>query len=224
MKPSVNVLYFPGTNCQRETLRAFTLVGAYPRQVFVSDVIAGKDRMDDADILCVPGGFTFGDHVRAGVIAGTVLSTALGQQLDACRKRPVICICNGFQIGLSAGLFGTNVTLTTNECGTFQNRPQQHHVVPQNHSTIWLKGLEGKVLTFPCAHAEGRFIYRSQNGWVPSLYYPSETNPDGSMDDIAGISTPDGLVFGLMDHPERATFLDENLEIFENGVRAVRGN
>lgn len=218
MKPRVNVLYFPGTNCQRETLRAFKAVGGEARQVFASDVLARRDRMDDGDILCIPGGFCFGDHVRAGLIAGALLSIELRDKFEACRTRPILCICNGFQIGLRSGLFGPDVTLTVNESGTFLNHPEQRHKIPADHSTPWLRGMEGTTLTFPCAHAEGRFIYTSRQGWSPALYYPPGENPDGSMDDIAGISSEDGLVFGLMNHPERAIWREENLEIFRNGL------
>jgi phosphoribosylformylglycinamidine synthase len=221
MKPRVNVLYFPGTNCQRETLHAFGMAGGTARQVFAEDVLAGRDRMDDADILCIPGGFCYGDHVRAGLIAGSLLSIALKDQLDACRKRPVLCICNGFQIGVRAGLFGHGVTLSNNDSGTFLNRPWQKHLVPAGHGTLWLKGLEGMALEFPCAHGEGKFLFTSREGWHPALYYPADQNPDGTTDEIAGIATPGGLVFGLMNHPERAVFRDENVEIFRNGLRAV---
>jgi phosphoribosylformylglycinamidine synthase len=74
-------------------------------------------------------------------------------------------------------------------------------------------------LTFPCAHAEGNLRYVSIDGFTPALYYPPDENPDGSMDNIAGITSPDGLIFGLMNHPERALFREENLEIFRNAVR-----
>jgi phosphoribosylformylglycinamidine synthase subunit PurQ / glutaminase len=221
MKPRVNVLYFPGTNCQRETLHAFEMAGGTARQVFAEDVLSGRDRMDDADILCIPGGFCYGDHVRAGLIAGSLLSIALCEQLEECRKRPVLCICNGFQIGVRAGFFGRGVTLANNDSGTFLNRPWQKHLVPDDHGTVWLKGLEGMALEFPCAHGEGKFLYTSRDGWHPALYYPADQHPDGTTQDIAGIATPDGLVFGLMNHPERAAFRDENVEIFRNGLRAV---
>ena len=218
MKKRVNVLYFPGTNCQRETLRAFEAVGGAARLVFASDVLAGRDRMDDADVLCIPGGFCYGDHVRAGLIAGAMLSLGVRDQLDACRRRPILCICNGFQIGVRTGLFGDGLTLTINERGTFFHQPFQRHVVPQDHGTPWLKGMEGATLRFPCAHGEGNLVFTHRDGWRPALRYPEGENPDGSMENIAGITTPDGLVFGLMNHPERAQHRPENLEIFRNGL------
>jgi phosphoribosylformylglycinamidine (FGAM) synthase-like amidotransferase family enzyme len=221
LKPSVNILYLPGTNCQVETARAFTRAGAVPRLRFVHDVVNGTARLDDADILCIPGGFSFGDHVGAGTIAGLLLSTRLREQLDACRGRPMLCICNGFQIAVRAGCFGPGLALTTNECGTFRNVPNQPHVALANSSTCWLEGLAGQTLVFPCAHGEGRFVYQRTEGWTPALQYPVGQNPDGSMGGIAGITTADGLVLGLMNHPERAVSQAANLAIFENGVRAA---
>jgi phosphoribosylformylglycinamidine synthase len=220
MNPSVNILYFPGTNCQRETAVAFARVGARPRQVFLTDVVAGKSRLDDADILCFPGGFSFGDHIASGVIAAKFLTTRLADQLTNCRKRPMIAICNGFQIAVRAGLFGEGVALAHNAIGTFQHVARQPHLVASDTNCVWLAGLGGQTLHFPCAHGEGRLVFNQRNTWRPALRYPSEQNPDGTTENITGIATPDGLTLGLMNHPER--FLCEaNLEIFAAGVKAA---
>jgi phosphoribosylformylglycinamidine synthase len=219
VKPTVNVLYLPGTNCQEETMRAFACVGAEPRLRFIEDLLAGRGRLDDADVLCIPGGFSFGDHLGAGRVAAVVLRTRLREQLDACRQRPMLCICNGFQIALRAGCFGPGLALAENACGTFRNVPLQAHQVETASGSVWLRGLGGKRLVFPCAHGEGRFVYTTTEGWTPALRYPDGENPDGSMEDIAAITTSDGLVLGLMNHPERAIHRAMNLIIFENGVR-----
>ena len=220
MTVTVNIAYFPGTNCQAETAVAFEAVGAQPRHVFLADVLDNKARLDDADVLCIPGGFSYGDHIASGVVAAKFLTTQLADQLAACRARPMICICNGFQIAVRAGLFGEGVVLSVNDMGTFNHVTRQQHVIAESHDNVWLNGLEGQTLRFPCAHGEGRFVYSSQEGWRTAIRYPSDANPDGSTDDIAGISTPDGLVLGLMDHPERWRS-EANLEIFRNGVKAV---
>ena len=220
MTVTVNIAYFPGTNCQAETAVAFEAVGAAPRLVFIADVLDGKARMDDADILCLAGGFSYGDHIASGVVAAKFLTTRLADQLAACRKRPMICICNGFQIAVRAGLFGGDVALSVNDIGTFNHVTQQEHVIAQDHRNVWLAGLEGQTLRFPCAHGEGRLIYESDNGWHTAIRYPETHNPDGSTDNIAGISTPDGLILGLMNHPERARS-EQNLEVFRNGVKAA---
>jgi phosphoribosylformylglycinamidine synthase len=222
MKPTVNVVYFPGTNCQRETMLAFERVGAKASLVFASDLLEGRARLDSADILCIPGGFSFGDHIMGGLVASVLLTHGVAEQLAACRQRLILGICNGFQIAMRAGLFGRGVTLTWNDCGAFQDIADQRHLVLEGHGTPWLQGLEGETLTFPCAHGEGKFIYTSRDGWREALRYPAGENPDGSMDGIAGITTPDGRVFGLMNHPERAQHRDANLQFFENGVKWVR--
>ncbi|MFZ4583755.1 MAG: phosphoribosylformylglycinamidine synthase subunit PurQ [Acidimicrobiia bacterium] len=221
MTVTVNVLYFPGTNCERETLSAFARVGADPRLVFASEAARGNQRIDDADVLCIPGGFTFGDHLGAGGVAGALLRTKLADQLKACADRPVIAICNGFQIATRAGMFGDDVALAVNAGGTFRHRMDQPHVV-QSANSPWLAGLAGQTLRFPCAHGEGRFVHQGAGPWAVALRYPPGENPDGSTDDIAGVVSANGLVFGLMDHPERAVDGPGNLEIFRNGVAAAR--
>jgi phosphoribosylformylglycinamidine synthase len=221
MRPTVNVVYLPGTNCQAETVRAFTRVGAAPRLLFLTEVLSGAARLYDADIVCLPGGFSFGDHLGAGSVAGLLLRTRLRAQLAACRGRLLLCICNGFQIAVRAGCFGSGIALKTNDCGTFRNVPEQPHLVARDNDSPWLAGLVGRRLEFPCAHGEGRFVYERAGPWKRALIYPKDANPDGSMEGIAGITSADGLAFGLMNHPERAQNQPGNLAIFENGVRAA---
>ena len=222
MKPTVNVLYLPGTNCQMETMQAFRRVGGTVRLLFLTDVLSGTESFASADILCIPGGFSFGDHLGAGTVAGLLVQTRLKAQTDACRSRLVLCICNGFQIAIRAGWFGSGIALKTNDCGTFRDVPQQPHLVADGHGSPWLEGLVGRRLEFPCAHGEGRFVYEHPGQWKPALMYPKDANPDGSMDGIAGITSADGLAFGLMNHPERAQDQVDNLTIFENGVRTAK--
>jgi phosphoribosylformylglycinamidine synthase len=223
VKPTVNVVYLPGTNCHEETLRAFRHVGGEPRLLFLADALAGRARLDDADILCLPGGFSFGDHLAAGTVAGLVLRTRLKDQFDACLGRLMLAICNGFQIAVRAGCFGAGVALTVNTVGTFQNVPDQPHEVVAGNQSPWLAGLSGQTLRFPCAHGEGRFVAQSTDGWRTALRYPADANPDGSDGGVAGVTTPDGLAFGLMNHPERALDPQVRLAFFANGVRAARG-
>jgi phosphoribosylformylglycinamidine synthase subunit PurQ / glutaminase len=217
----VNILYTPGTNCQHETANAFRRVGADPHIVLLSDLLDGRAHLQDADLVCLPGGFSFGDHSGAGNVAAWCLRTRLAEQLQAIRSRPTMCICNGFQIAARTGIFG-EVSLAINEIGTFHDEPFQAHRVAEDNPSLWLTGLQGETLSFPCAHGEGRFLFASRSGWSPALVYPPGDNPDGSNEDIAGITTPDGLVFGLMNHPERANNSSIVLELFANAVRAVR--
>jgi phosphoribosylformylglycinamidine synthase len=221
MSVRANILYLPGTNCHRETAHAFRRVGAEPQVVFLSDLLGGRGRLSDADVVCLPGGFSFGDHAGAGNVAAWFLKTRLADQLaEACAK-PMICICNGFQIAARAGVFG-EVSLVVNENGTFLDEARQQHVAVDANRSFWLDGLRGSTLRFPCAHGEGRFVFASHDGWTPAFTYPRGTNPDGSTDDIAGVTTPDGNVLGLMDHPERAPDSPQVLDLFANAVRAAR--
>jgi phosphoribosylformylglycinamidine (FGAM) synthase-like amidotransferase family enzyme len=220
--PLVNVLYAPGTNSHKETIYAFERVGARAQLLMLSDVLGGERRLDEGDALCIPGGFSYGDHMGAGTLAGRFLQLKLSDQLASAARKPIIAICNGFQTAVRAGLFGEGVALTVNEAGTFRNIIRQPHIV-EDSSCVWLQGMAGQTLRFPCAHGEGRFVFRDKVGWEAALRYPDGQNPDGSADDIAGITSPDGLVLGLMDHPER--LLDEpgTLDIFANGVKAAAG-
>lgn len=221
MSVRVNILYAPGTNCHRETEHAFRRVGADPQLVFLSDLLEGRGRLSDADVVCIPGGFTYGDHTGAGNIAGLYLRTRLADQLAECRAKPTICICNGFQIAARAGIFG-DVSLTVNTSGTFLDSARQRHLGVESNTSFWLDGLRGETLEFPCAHGEGRFVFADRAGWEPAFTYPGEDNPDGSTEDIAGVTTADGMVLGLMDHPERAPDAPHTLDLFANAVRHAR--
>ena len=223
MSPTVGILYAPGTNSHHETAFAFDRVGGSSSFVFMADLLAGRSRLDDFDIVCLPGGFAYGDHLGGGALAGALLRERVGDQLDAIASRPVLAICNGFQVAVRSGMFGDGITLTVNDNATFQNLPFQEHVVADDADSPWLTGMEGETVTFPCAHGEGRFVAATPEGerWRAALHYPADRNPDGSAFDIAGIVSLDGLAFGLMDHPERAPDNERAMTIFANGVAAA---
>ncbi len=218
MSFTVNVLYAPGTNSHNETMYAFNRAGASASLLMLHDVLSGDAQLDSADALCIPGGFTYGDHLGAGALVGQLLQRKLSDQLARARTKPILAICNGFQIAVRAGLFGDGVALLPNAGGTFRNIVDQPHVISNDTNSVWLRGLGGEMLRFSCAHGEGRFFASSQDHWHAAILYPADENPDGSQDNIGGISTDDGLVLGLMDHPERQ-LNDRNLEIFRNVVR-----
>ena len=220
-KPVINVLYAPGTNSHKETLFAFEKVGAEARLLHLSALLSGEERLDSGDALCIPGGFAHGDHLGAGAVAGQLLRNKLGDQLANAAQKPIIAICNGFQIAVRAGLFGDKVALDINNVGTFRHDMRQLHVVAEDNKSVWFDGLQGQTLKFPCAHGEGRFVFEDRDGWDVALRYPADMNPDGSTEDIAGISAGEGLILGLMNHPERLLSEPGNLEIFANGVRAA---
>lgn len=222
MKPTVTVLSMPGTNCQAETARAFRDAGAAATIVLLADVLAGRERIDGADILCVAGGFSFGDHLGAGRVASVCLRGPLRVQFEAARARPMLGICNGFQILADAGAFGDGVRLSPNAQGRFCNRPRQRHIVRDDNPSFWLDGLGGAELVFPCAHGEGRFEASLESGWQRAIDYPAGDNPDGSWSDVAGVTSADGLVLGMMDHPERTPADAPCRALFANAVSSVR--
>ena len=229
------VLRVGGTNCDAETQRAFTELGAKAEVVQVSDMIKKRNLLD-YNVLVFPGGFSYGDYVRSGVIFARHLSANLGKeiQLFVDEGRPVLGICNGFQImveyGLLPGFKGISeipeATLTTNEPAGFKCKwvylKQENKGVCAFTSAI----PAGKTIQLPIAHGEGRllfpkekeqsllkklvdedmlvFRYCSKDGTVAEGKYPDNTN--GSFHDIAGICNPEGNIFGLMPHPERAMY------------------
>lgn len=225
-KVVVNVLYAPGTNSHTETLWAFSRVGADARLLLLREVLNGDAQLDNGDVMCIPGGFSFGDHMGAGSLEGQLLKHRLSEQFARVVQKPLLAICNGFQITMRAGVFGDGVTLLPNACGTFRNIMKQAHDVEQSTNSIWLKGLEGQRLYFSCAHGEGRLYVEDKDAsvaaWHAALRYPEGQNPDGSQENIGGISTNNGMCLGLMDHPERMLDDEANLEIFRNGVRYAK--
>jgi phosphoribosylformylglycinamidine synthase I len=165
------------------------------------------------DCLILPGGFSYGDYLRAGAIAGRSPIVAALPDLVA-RGGFVLGSCNGFQILCEAGLLPG--TLLRNEC--LQFRCQTAHVVVEHTETAFTRGLRrGQVLKMPIAHGEGRyhvdpaglrglrernqivFRYATAAGEVAAA-----ANPNGSVWNVAGVSNEEGTVVGLMPHPERA--------------------
>lgn len=231
----VCVMRVGGTNCDAETQRAFIELGVQAETVQVSDLIKRRNLLD-YDVLVFPGGFSFGDYVRSGVIFARHLSAQLGKEMeqfvDECR--PILGICNGFQIlveyGLLPGFSGISdypeATLTTNEPTGF--KCEWVYLKHENRGKCMFTNRVpvGKTIHIPIAHGEGRWLfpkekeqallkrlidedmlvfrYCSKDGKVADGAYPA--NPNGSFHDIAGICNREGNIFGLMPHPERALY------------------
>ena len=167
----------------------------------------------DLDCVVLPGGFSYGDYLRAGAVAGrSPVVTALGDFV--ARGGYVLGSCNGFQILCEAGLLPG--ALMRNEC--LQYRCQSTHLVVENMDTLFTRGLRaGQVLAMPISHGEGKyyvdpetlaamkarhqivFRYATPEGRVTKA-----ANPNGSLDNIAGVVNAEGTILGLMPHPERA--------------------
>lgn len=214
-----------GINCDGETQSALRRAGADARRVHLNDLIGDVSQLDAAQILAVPGGFSFGDDVASGRILANRLRYRLGDPLNKflADGKLMIGICNGFQVMVKMGVlpmfdgeFVQEVTLTNNDSGRFENRWIKLKTEPGT-VCIWLKDIEG--LPLPIRHGEGKFIAADDatmarleaNGQIALRYVRPDGapangefpyNPNGAQADIAGICDPTGRVFGLMPHPE----------------------
>jgi phosphoribosylformylglycinamidine synthase len=218
MKPRVFILRTAGTNCEVEAAHAFSLAGALPEFVHINRLLENPKQLQDYQILAFPGGFSYGDDIAAGRILANQITHHLSDLLRdfIAAGKPVIGICNGFQVlvktdllpGPLAGRTGQTATLAHNDSGRFTDRWIQLAAPPGPGKCIWTGALE--ALELPVAHGEGKFIPATenirramwQNGQV-ALVYANGSNPNGSVDDIAGVCDSTGLVLGLMPHPER---------------------
>jgi len=226
MRPKTLILRTAGTNCERETAYAFDLAGAQSEYLHINRLLERPALLDGYQILAVPGGFSYGDDIAAGqIFANQIryhLADALARFIEA--GKPIIGICNGFQVlvktdllpGPIAGQSGRTCTLANNDCGRYLDR--WVHLTSPGGRCIWTAGVAQMEL--PVAHAEGKFVPGDErirkalwdNGQVALVYAKADgspangqfpDNPNGSSDDIAGICDSTGLVFGLMPHPER---------------------
>jgi len=214
-----------GLNCDYETAHAFELAGAVSRRVHINSLSDGSVRLEDHHILVFIGGFGWGDDHGAGVIQAVRFKTHLGDRIleFVGRGRLVLGICNGFQalvnMGLLPGFDGDylsrSVALINNECGNFRNQWVRLQVNPKS-ACVFTKGIV--QADFPVRHGEGKLyaadavIQRLQEDQQIVLRYaradgsPADGrfpyNPNGSVEDIAGICDPTGRIFGLMPHPE----------------------
>ncbi len=162
-KPRVLVLRSPGTNCDIETAFAFEQSGAVAERIHVNRLVENPDLIRDYQILCIPGGFSYGDDLGAGRILAHQMRESLGDALLAFRDSGncILGICNGFQVLLQTGLLLTDnfgetaqASLTLNDSGHYEDR-WVHLQVTASHC-IFLNGLQ--QLYLPVAHAEGKFV------------------------------------------------------------------
>ncbi len=206
---TVAVVRFGGSNCDRDARLALEHLGIDAEIVWHAEGLP-----DDVSGVVLPGGFSYGDYLRAGAMA------AHSPILDAIRERriPVLGVCNGAQVGTEAGLVPG--AFTVNESARFQC--EHVHLRVENADTPWTSEYdEGEVIELPIAHGEGRyevgestlarldlearvlFRYCDADGEVTR-----DANPNGSAANVAGLLGDDGRVAVLMPHPERATLPD----------------
>jgi phosphoribosylformylglycinamidine synthase len=198
----VGVVVFPGSNCDRDALHAAELAGAEPIALWHEE-----PDLHGADVVVLPGGFAYGDYLRAGVIAR--FSPVMGAVRDhAAAGGLVLGICNGFQVLAEAGLLPG--VLLRNASLRFEHRWVRLAV--ERRDTPFTRAVPGGMtLRMPIAHGEGCYFLPQDGldalearGGVVFRYAGPEGNPNGSARDIAGVIDERGTVCGLMPHPERA--------------------
>ena len=201
-----HVVVFPGSNCDRDVAVAIEkIIGSLPKMVWHKDT-----SIDQSDLIVVPGGFSYGDYLRCGAMAST--SPIMKSVIENANKGvPVLGICNGFQILIESGLL--QGALMRNSSLSFICRDVI--IKPTNSKSIFTN--KSKISKMPIAHNEGNFFasddqikkmedndqiafqYCNENGDIND-----ESNPNGSIKNIAGILNENKNVLGMMPHPERA--------------------
>jgi phosphoribosylformylglycinamidine synthase I len=188
------VVRFPGSCDEVDALLACRRFGE-------AELLWHRDRdLRGVDAVVIPGGFSYGDYLRAGAIAR--FAPVMESVVEFAREGgPVLGICNGFQVLCEAGLLPG--ALLPNSSLRFVCR--QVEVVVENRDTPFTRACEeGERLSVPVKHQTGRYFAPDVPGEQVVLRYAPGQNPNGSQDDIAGVCSPEGNVVGLMPHPEHA--------------------
>ena len=224
------IVTFPGSNCDYDAYHA--IVDAIGEEAVY--LWHKSHDLEEVDVVILPGGFSYGDYLRAGAIARF---SPIMREVAAHAERggPVLAVCNGFQIACEAGLLPG--ALMRNEALSFLSQPV--HLRVENNDTFFTSRYErGEVLTMPIAHGEGRYTVDDETlarlegeGQVIFRYVDRQgepsaaANPNGSLGAIAGVINDAGNVLGMMPHPERAmdTLLGstDGLPLFESMLARV---
>ena len=236
-----------GSNRDADVARCLEDQGVKVEILHLNDILRRRN-LSSYHGLVIPGGFAYGDYVRAGAIWGAKLQAFLNDDLKmfVAARKPVLGICNGFQVLVEAGLLPEEtfskpplVALSSNSSGKFECR---WVTLKKNAKSNCIFTSElPEIVKFPVAHGEGRLVaqdkdvldkfsknnqivlqYATRDGQIADQSYPE--NPNGSVQDIAGICNPSGTVFGLMPHPENAYWGFEMPDWTENRVLQTHGD
>lgn len=213
-KPNALIFSGYGLNCEEETKVAFEIAGAKADIVHINDLIAKPSILKNYQIAAIPGGFAYGDDTGAGKAYGNRVKQHLGEELEKFLSRDtlMIAICNGFQVATGAGILPG--ALIANDSARYTCRWVDLEV---KNGSPWLNGIS--KLSVPIAHGEGKYVAPKKTldalkkgkaialayvkGEV-SKHFDLPANPNGSLQNIAGVTARGGRVLGLMPHPERA--------------------
>ncbi len=237
-RPRALVLRAPGTNRDGDVSFALDLVGAESKRVLIEEVFADPKLLHETQMLVIPGGFSFADALGAGRLFALELATRLRDDLTAFVEsgKPVIGICNGFQVLVRTGLLpgsGLTAALGQNAPDSISNGRficDWVRLQPTSTRCIWTAGLvaDETVVECPIAHGEGRFVCDADtmatleaNDQIAFRYVG--TNPNGSLAATAGVCDSTGLVLGLMPHPENH-ILPRQHPLFLRGHRGGTGH
>ena len=244
--PKALVLRAAGTNCDRETEFALAQGGFDARRVHVFRLMEDPAILSEYQFLVIPGGFSYGDDVGAGKILANQMLYRLADALNTflAADKLVLGICNGFQVMIKAGILPwgkvaaseahRDATLAWNDCGKFEDR--WVHLRCDSDTCVFVP--KGEIIALPVAHGEGKFVPRDEavtqalrdGDQVAVRYVDAEgksggypVNPNGSVDDIAGICDPSGRAMGLMPHPERFVDVTHHPRWTRGGVDRADG-
>jgi phosphoribosylformylglycinamidine synthase len=259
MKPRVLVLTGYGINCDYETQHAFNLIGAEAKRIHINDIIDKIESLENYHVIAFPGGFSFGDDIASGKVLANKIKFNIFEELQKFINdgKLMIGICNGFQSLVKLGIlpaFDKNykkqtVTLTFNDSGRFEDRWIYMKANPKS-KCIFTKSID--MIYLPVRHGEGKFVANEEtlqrldkSNQIVFQYIDEQGklagypwNPNGSLNNIAGICDETGRIFGLMPHPEahlygtnhpkwtREKLAEEGMgvKIFRNAAKFINEN